>query len=1537
LNCARYRQLMSRYVDGEVTLRQRQELLGHVESCRDCAAWLARLRQADVLLKGIPDARPSDRVRSAVLRSVSKATPAQHNGRKPLTRSQSIRLSAMGLLLRFDPSPRRLALLFALFAAVVASLGYYLNVLPPLWSYTKLGFEVSKDASVAEVNTQPLAAMSSGYNGVAGPVAVPNAVRLLPGDKSLGVDLDEPVRVRFDLPMDRASVERALLIEPPAAGTFEWSADNEMSYSPYEPGLLRGITYTVTLSNSARSLQGIPLKAPISWEFRTREPYSVLSNIPTGSAIAPTSMFTLTFETPMDKADFARNLSLRLKAATQDEVVPIALLWDVEGRQVAVSPSTPLDEGEARLHVPWKSKTQSGDTLGRPFDAVYNVALPTPRLRLLDGRLAVVSSSLPALIRYEAVTTDAAYSTPSMKPEFAAYRLSADRLSALAAQSSKWPSRLPDGSPFGDPLGGLDLVLSTQNGAAPATAQLIGLQAGIYLVVSTAASQAGALSDWQMLIVADRALTLAGPAGPFWATDEGGRVWANAEISLYSPQGGLLEKGLADEHGLWQPSNKIASASLAIAQDASGHVAALNLEPVLAARTGRTTTIQNTPGPPKSTGDLGVSLQTDLPEYLPGHVVRFRALLHGAARGVEQTASQLSLPEQDMLEEQEVSVLLLDPRGVALAALTLKPDSVGGVIGLFNLSPDAEPGAYTLRVRSGAPVAARDFTLRVKSGPSPANTLSVLIAPTPDIDEQTGFMTGTVSVLGQVGEPGAGALLTATLGIDGDAWTSEPVTSTVGTDGRAIVVSRIPEWLLEKNDPGLHLRVEARRASLWGSDSYYLDLTPIKSAEQGIAQMTSPQLGVAVVSRPLTDGVRIEVTQLPTAAEESECCGHTIPTIGDLLLIAQAPTGERFARSLAIGTKGASITLPRHFDGGTLRFYRAGVAEPREMRLLPPQGGDVSLRMSAPQTVVANSPLSVGLDLLDANGEPVSGVASVWLRRIAVASDVDSLRSWQPNVELQASTTITTTLYAPDQPGLWYVMAEATTSNGDFTRSRLVVRVRPGPVLQMPPAQSAIAGQPQSASVVVYNQTDAPLSISLVATGEGSVRPLAGPFAIEVGARNWYRAAWRFVAEREGSSILLFSPLPGYRAYPLNVSASANPRTDVTYSSGVTTERAVGVQVPSGLASDAVQLEVRASTSLLPALASIARDLLMEPVGARHGVAMSAARLSAPYAVASAYQRSNSQPPANSELTNVGRSLLLQQLYSSQRHDGGWGAYLDGSGPSSITTTAQVLLAMRRHNQAWANSGMEQQPPLDATVINRGLDYLSWEVARLPGEAAPASVLDTQAYAFYVLALHGRLDSQWARSFMAYAAHGARKQEKGLSRDGQAWLALALWHGGHTGDALALIDRLIADQSDARQIASVPLLDSLLLASVGQKQPESGNHNPASVYEITAAKVARALMEARQGSGWSDPALTADAIWALSEYAVQSGDKPGAYPPHLMLNDRALQAPTQSDDPATVSLVLTGDTLHAGTSWLKLKSSTTGQPVYYSLTLKATR
>src|SRR5947208_9642171 len=120
MSCTRYRDLLSRYVDGEVTARQRRELLSHLEKCHDCAAWLARVRQTDVLLKGAPDTRPSDRVRDTVLGAALKGQlPGNRRGHAsgraplpPLRVAGGWHLEAAGLLLRFDISPQRAAIAF---------------------------------------------------------------------------------------------------------------------------------------------------------------------------------------------------------------------------------------------------------------------------------------------------------------------------------------------------------------------------------------------------------------------------------------------------------------------------------------------------------------------------------------------------------------------------------------------------------------------------------------------------------------------------------------------------------------------------------------------------------------------------------------------------------------------------------------------------------------------------------------------------------------------------------------------------------------------------------------------------------------------------------------------------------------------------------------------------------------------------------------------------------------------------------------------------------------------------------------------------------------------------------------------------------------------------------------------------------------------------------------------------------------------------------------------------------------------------------
>src|SRR5437762_3030275 len=134
MTCARYRELISRYVDGEVTARQRRDVLAHVEHCHDCAAWLARARQAEVLLKGVPETRPSDRVRETVLGKAARKAPGALMMRgAQMSTGTELRLFSAGLLLRLDLSPGRVAVACAAALLSILGLAYSLNVLPPIW------------------------------------------------------------------------------------------------------------------------------------------------------------------------------------------------------------------------------------------------------------------------------------------------------------------------------------------------------------------------------------------------------------------------------------------------------------------------------------------------------------------------------------------------------------------------------------------------------------------------------------------------------------------------------------------------------------------------------------------------------------------------------------------------------------------------------------------------------------------------------------------------------------------------------------------------------------------------------------------------------------------------------------------------------------------------------------------------------------------------------------------------------------------------------------------------------------------------------------------------------------------------------------------------------------------------------------------------------------------------------------------------------------------------------------------------------------
>ncbi|HKP53691.1 MAG TPA: Ig-like domain-containing protein [Chloroflexia bacterium] len=1532
MTCARYRQLISRYMDGEVTPRQRRELLEHVEGCHECAAWLARARQTDVLLKGAAsEPRPSDRVRETILSSVKRhesptpTRPIQAPGhlhsalRTPHSAFRRWSLLAAGLLLRFDPSPKRVALSAATSIFAVIGLAYWLNILPPIGGYKELGFLVPGEEAPAAVNATPLAAISSGKYGVGGPVAIPNPVRLSPTGDARDVPLGAPLSIRFDQPMDRASVENAWDIDPPAAGLFRWAADNELRFSPQEPGLLRGITYTVLLSTTARSLTGTPLRQPVKWSFRTKEPYGVMPGTTPGAALSPTDALSLNFETPMNR----EQTTLSLHADGSGEELPVTLDWDAGGRKVIVSPDMPMPEGTVYLRAGAMSRTQGGDTLGQPHEFAYTVALPTSRVRLLDGRINVAIKGRPGSVRYE-VSADEAHALPTNGyiPDedaspgpivtFSLYNLPAEYISALGAQKRPWPMSLPGGLP--GELAPVQIFSASPpdvNRREDAAHVPDTLPAGTYLLRASTLAEREIITDWQMLVVADHHIvSTTDRGGPsFWATDAQGHAWAGSEVSLYSPEGTLLEKGLTNERGLWSPDMPTANATLAIARDGAGHLAAMTLDV-------QTTIVT------QSTDTLSATLCTDRAEYYPGQAVNFRVLLHPAPEAIAATP----------LAEQEAEVSLRTPAGNMLESLTLKPDDVGGASGSFSLPGDLRPGEYDLLVRADREE--RSFPLNVKQPKS--DTLSVYIVPGAPEDETARVITRTVSVLGPNGAAASGAALTMTLGITGDSWVSEPVTATTNSEGKAIVAITLPAWIASYNEPSLYLEAVSTMKGMSGSDGQYLDLTSVGVARAGMRQMVSPALNLAAVARTSKDGsINVRIVTL-----DGKGVG------GDVLLTAYSPSGAQQSWSLDLSSAGdITMPLPRNYAGGRLRLLRAGVAGSRELALMPQVGGGLALQVSAPPSAAPDAPVAMRLSLVDKEGAGVAGVASIWFRRVAGSDTGDAggeSLGWEPDVTLSASGTVSATVQAPGTPGLWYVLSEAATGDGGYVQAWSVMRVLPGPSIQGPPTVQVQSMNPQTVSVVAHNPSDGDISVNMRVEGHDALRTSGSDSQmLSLAAGGSRRVDWRLQASRPGAHLATFSFAPGREAtgaWNLPVVAAKSERTNTTYVSGVTTsERAVGVLVPSGLAADRVELQVRASSSLLPTLSSIASNIASDSPSKYERALAAAARLSASAAVAWAYTEVGAQIPDTLSISAGESAHLLEQIYAAQNGDGSWSAE-EATGetpPGSITSTSNILLALRQYSLASPeqDQGSDSYPDVEMGLIERGLTYLSTELTRPVGDHAATSRLDARAYGLYALSSYGVLQPELARPYLAYAS-----PEGGLSHAGQAWLALALMQSGSTQDGLVLLDRLLNDPTRVTVEVAAPVLDALLVADKATLQAKPlSQAKESSAYISAAPAYVRLLMESRQGVGWATYGETSDAMSALSRYAAQTGEKVLKGIPTLTLNDRPVHAPPDGNSGSTISLVIPGNELHAGTNWLRLKAPTPGQPLYYSLTLRATR
>jgi uncharacterized protein YkwD len=196
-------------------------------------------------------------------------------------------------------------------------------------------------------------------------------------DLRVGQSPATAVEIAFSTPMEAASVEASLRVEPATMIDLAWSTDRTLLTVSPKFGWRTGTYHTITVAPGALAASGRPLTTPVRAVFLTR-PATAASIAPTRSAgdlVATDSGFVLEFARPIDVATLREALIAR--PALEGTLEPI-------GRRVVSNrflfvPSAPLaSDSRYELSISPAVRDVDGAALAGPATLVLRtVAAPS--------------------------------------------------------------------------------------------------------------------------------------------------------------------------------------------------------------------------------------------------------------------------------------------------------------------------------------------------------------------------------------------------------------------------------------------------------------------------------------------------------------------------------------------------------------------------------------------------------------------------------------------------------------------------------------------------------------------------------------------------------------------------------------------------------------------------------------------------------------------------------------------------------------------------------------------------------------------------------------------------------------------------------------------------------------------------------------------------------------------------------------------------------------------------------------------------------
>ncbi len=168
-----------------------------------------------------------------------------------------------------------------------------------------------------------------------------------PGPHSKRVNPNSPISIVFNRPVvplttleEGENIPSPISVEPPIKGKGRWLNTSVYQFVPSEP-MYAGTTYTVTVSSRIRDITGSTLAKPVSWSFTTQEPF-VNKFLPSHEMVGPSTVFTITFNVPMDEASVKNGVQL-VNTDTNEAVKGV--LEVTKNITATFKPASPLQMG----------------------------------------------------------------------------------------------------------------------------------------------------------------------------------------------------------------------------------------------------------------------------------------------------------------------------------------------------------------------------------------------------------------------------------------------------------------------------------------------------------------------------------------------------------------------------------------------------------------------------------------------------------------------------------------------------------------------------------------------------------------------------------------------------------------------------------------------------------------------------------------------------------------------------------------------------------------------------------------------------------------------------------------------------------------------------------------------------------------------------------------------------------------------------------------------------------------------------------------